>query len=155
MKKYVVLILAVLPVAPVFSDNIADCEVFLRQPVMLDGEKTGAFIDTYVPATEFIDSVYDDKDGFETHIDGEPIKAVFCTRHSVIPSLRDFPILATGLPFVVSTDFDSSESSIVTIYYTNGQFNHVYNGPDLSEQDEARLVDAMEIFNLQPHKLGD
>jgi len=136
------------------ADNVANCEIFLRQPVMIDGEKTGAFIDTYAPGAEFIASVYDDTEGHVTEFKGQPIQAVFCTRHSVIPSLRDFPILATGLPFVVSTDFEASDSAIVTIYFKDNQFQHVYKGPDLSEKETAQMSDAMEIFNLQPHGLG-
>ncbi|NNE58437.1 MAG: hypothetical protein HKN36_10035 [Hellea sp.] len=154
MRRLLIGLAALMIGQTAMADNVADCEVFLRQPVMLDGEETGAFMDTYVPATDFIASIYDEEDGYITDIEDQPIKALFCTRQSVMPTLRDFPLVATGIPFVVSTDFDAAESKIVTIYYKEGKFHQVYKGPELSKKDQAKLDDAMNIFNLQPHGLG-
>lgn len=155
MRKFIVLIAALSSAQFAWADNVAGCEIFLRKSVEIDGKATGAFLDTYAPAEDFISSVYDDEDGFLMEVEGEKIKALFCTRHNVIPTLRDFPVLATGIPFVVSNDFNVVDSSILTIFFKENKFKHVYKGPDLPEDEALALKDVMEIFNLQPHGLGE
>ena len=136
------------------SDNVADCEVLVQEPITLDGKPTGAFVDTYIPASDFIGSVYDSEDGHLTQAEGKDIRVLFCTRNNIIPTLRDFPLLATGIPFAVSTDFDTPGTPLIYYFFAEGKFAHAYEGPDLSEEQAAKLADAMEIFNLQPHNLG-
>ncbi len=136
------------------ADNVADCEVLIQKPVVLDGVKTGAYMKTYVPATDFIASVYDDQEGHETQALGQDIKVLFCKRHNIIPTLRDFPLLATGIPMAVSPNFDAADSPIIYYFHDGEKFIHVYEGPDLSSDKAAELTDAMDVFNLQPHNLG-
>ncbi len=136
------------------ADNVADCEVLIQKPVELDGVKTSAYMKTYVPAIDFIASVYDDEAGHETQALGHDIKVLFCTRHNLIPTLRDFPLLATGIPMAVSPNFDASDSPIIYYFHDGEKFIHVYEGPDLSDDNAAKLTDAMDAFNLQPHNLG-
>lgn len=155
MKKTLITALMMASLAPAASaDNVADCEVLVREAVMLDDKETGAFIDTYLPATDYIASIYDEEDGHISQALGKDIKALFCTRHNVIPTLRDFPLLATGIPFAVSTDFDGENTALIFYMFDGDKFVHAYEGPELSLEEAARLSDAMDVFNLQPHDLG-
>lgn len=138
---------------PASADNIAACEVILMETVQEDGKDTDAQMASFRPAVDFLSSVYDDEDGYMTEIDGYKIRGVMCERPDVIPTLRDFPILATGLPFSLSQNFDSSESSLMTVYYKDDRFRHAYKGGPLPENKIAELLDVIEVFNLQPHDL--
>ena len=78
------------------------CEIAL----MPEGGTTsdGQFAD----ASIFLESVYDDEEGhLETSFD-IPIRAVMCQREDLIPTMRDLPILQTGLPLSLSQDFVSA-----------------------------------------------
>ncbi len=155
MKKLTLIVMAMaITGTATASDNVANCEVLVQEPVTLDGKPTGAFVDTYIPASDFIASVYDGEDGHLTQAEGKDIRVLFCTRQNIIPTLRDFPLLATGIPFAVSTDFDTPGTPLIYYFYAKGKFAHAYEGPDLSEEQAAKLADAMEVFNLQPHNLG-
>ncbi len=154
MRQSIFIAMMAMVSATAHADNIADCEVLIRQNIKVEDQKSGAFIDTYLPATDFIASVYDEEDGHITQANGENIVALFCTRHEVLPTLRDFPLLATGIPFAASTDFDASDSAMIFIRHDGEKFIHAYQGPDLSPERAAQLTDAMEVFNLQPHDLG-
>ncbi len=135
------------------ADNIAACEVVILEAATNDDGSKGAELATFHPAAEFMASIYDAEDGHIKEIDGQKIRGVMCERKNIVPSLRDFPILATGIPFSLSNDFDSAESRLLTVYFKDGEFQHKYIGPDLSEDDTAALTDSMEIFNLQGHNL--
>ncbi len=136
-----------------YADNIAACEVVLMEPVM-DGEiDTGAQMASFRPAAEFMSSVYDDEVGYVSELDGYKIRGIMCTRRSVMPTLRDFPIVATGIPFSMSENFDSTLSSLMTIFYKDGAFGYDYRGRDLHEKEQAALADIIDVFNLQPHDL--
>lgn len=154
MRKFLLTGLILLASGTASADNVANCEILVQEPVTLDGKATGAFVDTYIPATEFIASVYDGEEGHMTQARGLDIKVLFCTRHNIIPSLRDFPLLATGIPMAVSTDFDTPGSALIYYFFNGEKFVNAYEGPDLSEEQSAKLNDAMEVFNLQPHSLG-
>jgi len=88
-------------------------------------------------------------------IDGLPIRAIMCKRKSVVPSLRDFPIVATGTPFMISQNFDSTESGLTTIYFKDGEFRSDYKGAELDDDTQAEMKDRLEVFNLQPHDLAE
>lgn len=157
MKK-LALILPVLTAVfavPVSAGNIANCEVVLMEPMIKDGKDTGAKFASFRPAAAFLSSVYDDEAGHETQLDDHDIRGVMCTRQALIPTLRDFPILATGIPFSVSENFDSPNSNLMTLYFKDGKFHHTYAGAKLNPGDLEKLKDVMEVFNLQPHELGE
>jgi len=135
------------------AGNVANCEIAVSKPVLLEGQKTGAHIQTYMLASDYIGSVYDDQDGHLTEIDQGKILALYCTRQDVIATLRDFPLMATGIPMALSTDFETKGTPLIYYFYADGAFRHVYEGPDMQPKQSARLTDAMEIFNLQPHDL--
>ena len=138
------------------AGNTEMCEAAIMEPAMTeDGEVKGAKIASFRPAENFINSVYDEEDGHMDEIEGYKIRAVLCSRGSVIPTLRDFPLVATGIPIALSPDFDKPDSAVSTVYFHNGKFHHLYDGPELSEDDQASLEQVMEIFNMQPHDLND
>ncbi len=155
MKSYFFILALVLPLlsGAASADNIAACEAVLMEPILDEGVETGATMASFRPATDFLSSVYDDKDSHLKEIDGHEIRGIMCTRRNVVPTLRDFPIVATGLSLAISENFDSPESNLLTVYYADGQFQYKYDGRPLSSEAQAKLADVMDIFNLQPHDL--
>jgi len=140
--------------APALADNIAGCEVVLMETIKQEGLEGTAEVASFRPAEDFIASIYDDETETLREIDGLPIRAIMCKRKSVIPSLQDFSIVATGTPFMISQNFESTESGLTTIYFKNGEFRSSYKGPDLDEDTAAEITERLEAFNLQPHDLA-
>lgn len=138
-----------------WADNIAGCEVVLMEKIAQEGLEGSAEVASFRPAEEFIASIYDDETEVLREIDGLAIRAIMCKRQSVIPSLRDFPIVATGTPFMISQNFDSTESGLTTVYFQDGKFRSSYKGPELDAEMDAKMTDRMEVFNLQPHDLAE
>ncbi|MEP3889939.1 MAG: hypothetical protein ABJN69_05695 [Hellea sp.] len=138
-----------------WADNIAGCEVVLMEKIAQEGLEGSAEVASFRPAEDFIASIYDDETEVLREIDGLPIRAIMCKRQSVIPSLRDFPIVATGTPFMISQNFDSTDSGLTTVYFQDGKFRSSYKGPELDAKIDAKMADRMEVFNLQPHDLAE
>ena len=111
-------------------------------------------VSSYRPAGAFLSSVYDDQAGHIEDIDGHKIRAVFCQRRSAIPTLRDFPILETGVALSLSQNFDSASSDLTLTRFIDGAFQATYSGPGLDPQEQLKLDDILEIFNFQPHDLA-
>jgi len=132
------------PAASFGQDANANCEIVLMPN---DGQiEDGQFVD----AGAFIESVYDGNDDGHMLMFGDlPIRAVMCTRENLVPTMRDLPLLKTGLPLSLSQDFDSSTSGLLTLYDAGADFKAEYSGPPLSPEDEKRLRDTLEIFNFQ------
>jgi len=141
--------------APAFADNIAGCEVVLMEQVKQEDSEGVTEIASFRPAADFIASAYDDEVEVLREIDGLPIRAIMCKRRSIIPSETDFPIVATGTPFMISQNFDSTKTGLTTIYFKDGEFRSTYNGPDLSEEKEAEMKARLEDFNSRPHDLAE
>ena len=110
-----------------------------------DNVRTAKFHD----AGKFVDSVYDGEKGFQTKIDGSAILAVMCTRKSLLPTLRDLPLIKTGLPLSLSQDFDSPKSGLLTLYDDGTAYKADYTGPDDLAPNAKKLDSVMEIINLQ------
>ncbi len=173
--KYILpsLLLAVLlSPAAIADDNIANCEIVVQRPIAMtnaealeekanaeeDSRKTdsqGAQIATFLPAADFIFSVFDAKTGHLTEIDGQPIRAVMCVRSSVIPTEFDLKIIRTGLPFYLSPDFDAKDSALMAIHSADGSFVYDYVGPDLSKDDIELLKLRMALFNQKEDEHED
>jgi len=141
--------------APAFADNIAGCEVVLMETIKQEGLEGSAEVASFRSAADFIASIYDDETEVLREIDGLPIRAVMCKRQSVVPSLRDFPIVATGTPFMISQNFDSAESGLTTVFFKDGEFRSSYKGAELDADTNAEMKDRLEVFNLQPHDLAE
>ena len=141
--------------APAFADNIANCEIVLMEAIAQEGLEGKAEVASFRPADDFMESIYDDDIPIIREIDGLPIRAVMCQRPSPVPSLRDFPIAASGIPFMISQNFDSTQSGLTTIFFQDGAFRHSYKGPDLDALTQAELTDRLEVFNFQPSDLAE
>ena len=141
--------------APAFAGNIAGCEVVLMEKIKQEDSEGVTEVASFRPAADFIASIYDDDIEVLREIDGLPIRAIMCKRQSVVPSLRDFPIVATGTPFMISQNFDSSESGLTTIYFKDGEFRSDYKGAELDAETAAEMKDRLEVFNLQEHDLAE
>lgn len=135
------------------DDNVAACEVILLQDIKGEANEGSMQVASYRTAVDFIASIYDEEEGHLTKVDDLTIRGLICVRENVIPSMRDFPIVATGVPMSLSQNFESTTSGLMTIYFKDGTFQHQYSGPDLTDTEQAALTDALEIFNLQPHGL--
>ena len=140
---------------PAFADNIAGCEVVLMEKIKQEDSEGVTEVASFRPAADFIASIYNDDIEVLREIDGLPIRAIMCKRQSVVPSLRDFPIVATGTPFMISQNFDSSESGLTTIYFKDGEFHSVYKGAELDAETAADMKDRLDVFNLQEHDLAE
>lgn len=136
------------------ADNIAACEVLIAERIEDEATGGSALISSYRPAGEFMSTVYDDEPGHLREIDGHNIRAVLCERKSAVPSLRDYPILETGIPLSLSQNFDSARSDVVIIRFKDGEFRASYTGPGLTAQTQDELDDVLEVFNLQPNDLA-
>jgi len=136
-----------------WADNPENCEVVLMEEIAQEDREGTTKIASFRPADNFLESVYDDNIAVIRKIDDLPIRTVMCQRKDIIPTLRDFSILATGIPLTLSQNFDSTTSGLTTIYFKNGRFHYTYKGPDLSEDKIVEMIDRLEVYNLQPHEL--
>lgn len=132
--------------APVFADdNIANCEILVQAPIdtaVADKAQTA----TFLPAGDFIFSVFGSGPHM-TEIKGKPIRAVLCTRTSVVPSEFDLRIIRTDIPFYLSPDFDSKDSAFLGVDKTEDGYIYTYAGPDLSVGDVYLLDLRMKALN--------
>ncbi|WP_409432525.1 hypothetical protein ACJ3XI_09985 [Litorimonas sp. RW-G-Af-16] len=136
-----------------FADNIANCELVLLEEIKDENGNGGTQVASYRPAADFLADVYTDGAEVNQFIGDLKIRAVMCRRASVIANEADFKVLATGIPFVLSQNFDSAESDLVTYYYKDGEFHYVHKGEDLSEIAQATLDARMANFNERDHDL--
>jgi hypothetical protein len=82
-----------------------------------------------------------------TEVEGKPIRAVMCTRTSVVPSEFDLELIRTGIPFYLSPDFDSQDSAFLGVRKTEDGYAYSYAGPDLSEDDTNLLELRIKALN--------
>ncbi len=121
----------------------SDCEIVLM-PIggsASDGQ--------FSEAAQFFESVYDAVPGHMETLADMPVRAILCRRDNLVPTMRDLPLLKTGLPLSLSQDFDSTTSGLLTLYDAGPDFKAEYSGPELSADDKKTLRDTLEIFNLQ------
>lgn len=147
MHRWILGCVALAIAAPAAADNVAHCEVLVME-VIKDKDVNGqAEVATFAPAVNFIKSVYDEEDGHITHIGKLPIRALMCRRNDVLPAETDYALMATGIPFVLSQDFDSSDTDSLTIYWKDGAFKHIYKGYPLSDEAQSDLDARLANFS--------
>jgi len=157
MKHYFLACLSTLALAPQMAaaDNIADCEIVLMETIEDESGRGGAKIASYRPATEFMESIYlEDQDPL-LKVDGLKIQAIMCKRLDMVPTKNDFNIVATGIPFFLSQSFESQDTDLVTVFFKEGRFQHVYTGPGLSEDTLEALEDRLAVFTEGDHNLAE
>lgn len=128
------------------DDNIANCEIVVQQSVEADAAENSAQIATFMPAGDFIFSVFGAKPHL-TEVDGKPIRAVMCTRGSLVPSEFDLKMIRTGIPLYLSQDFDAQDSALMSISKTDKGYDYDYSGPDMSADNLALLKLRMKALN--------
>ena len=129
------------------ADNVAHCEVLIIQVIAdaaLDGE---AQVVTYGSAVSYIESVYDNEDGHITHVADQPIRALMCNLNDVIPAESDYALIATGIPFILSQDFDSADTDSLTMFWRDGKLDYVYKGYPLSSEAQEILDGRIASFS--------
>jgi len=134
------------------ADNIADCEIVLMETIETDAVEdesgNGSIqVASYRPAADFIASAYSDEEETISDIDGLAIRALLCSRKDIIISETDFKLLATGIPFVLSQNFDNTESDLMTYFFKDGTFQYSHKGKDLSEEKLLALTARLDDFN--------
>jgi len=143
---------------PAFADdNIAACEVVIQQPILSDEEVAEAksadddakvtMIATFVPAEDFVFSVFDDEPGHLREVEGKPILAVMCQRKYLVPTEFDLRMIETGIPLYLSQNFDSTESDLMTVFLKDDQFQYQYSGADLSKDSQEILDIRLATLN--------
>ena len=156
MKHYFLACLSTLALAPQMAaaDNIADCEIVLMETIEDESGRGGAKVASYRPATEFMESIYlEDQDPL-LKVDGLKIQAIMCKRTDMVPTKKDFNIVATGIPFFLSQSFESQDTDLVTVFFKEGRFQHVYTGPGLSTGTLDALETRLAEFTEGDHDLA-
>jgi len=132
-----------------WADNVAHCEIVLLETVENESGEGEAQIASYRPAATFLASLYDEEEGHMTHINDHPIRAVLCKRNNVIPAKSDYDIIATGIPFGLSQDFDSPDTDSLTLIWKEQVLDYIYKGHPLSDEAQATLDSRLEDFNTR------
>jgi len=141
--------LAFMAAPQAFADNIANCELVLMETIETEDGHSSAQVASYRPAADFIASVYNDDTDTLSDIDGLAIRALLCSRNNVIISETDFKLLATGVPFILSQNFDSPDTDLLTYFFKEGKFHYTHKGDGLSEDELETLTTRMADFNTR------
>lgn len=139
---------------PELAKRFSECEVLAMRFIPDETGKGGMDLTTYAPAKDYINSVYDDEEGHVTMIGGDRIRALLCERNDILPDDADYPLLATGVPFILSQDFDDTDTDSLTIFWRKTYFDYVYKGYPLSEETEALLKAKLEDYSNREHGLN-
>ena len=137
------------------AGNIAECEVVIMTEV--EDEDGGSMqIASFRPAGDFLLGVYDEETEASLTLDGHPIRALMCERRNVIPDEDDYAILATGVQFSISQDFDSQDSDLLTVVFVDGAFRYKLSSTEPLDPDvEDRLKALLADFSARDHGLGE
>jgi hypothetical protein len=135
------------------AGNIAACEIVIMQYIE-DEAGGGMDVASFRPATDFLLGVYDEETEISVTVDDKPIRALMCERNDLIPDEDDYAILATGVPFAISQDFDTNESDSLTLYFQDGAFRYKYvSAYPMSEEMQTTLEARLEDFTARDHGL--
>lgn len=132
-----------------YAGETSECELLLVQIIQSPDGKGEAQVPSYIPAEEFMATLSDDQPGHMTEYLGHKIQAVMCRRNDILPTQEDYTILATGVPFILSQDFDSSDTDSLTLYWKDEAIQHIYKGYPLSEEAESVLETRLTQFSEQ------
>lgn len=151
-QKYIMTAAFMLLATPVSAEDapregFEDCEILLME-VIADKDVNGRTqVATYLPAADFVKSVFDEKVDPILAIDDNPIVALLCQRNDVIPTEADYAPMSTGVAFILSQDFDSSDTDSLTVYWKDDAFQHVYKGYPLSDESQSILDARLSEFS--------
>lgn len=128
------------------ANDGSECELLLVRIVPAADGNGEAQIASYTDAKGFLKTVHDDVPGHMTMAEGQSIRALMCRRNDVIPAHDDYDVISTGIPFILSQDFDSPDTDSLTLYWKDDKIEHVYKGYPLSEEAEAILETRLAGF---------
>lgn len=130
------------------DDNIAACELVIQQEVKAsESGKKEAVVANFVPADEFMFSIFDAEDGHMTEYKGNKIRAVMCRRANLVPTEFDLKLIKTNIPLFLSTNFDAPNSGLMQILHTKKGYRFDYSGPDLSAEDKILMKKQLKVLN--------
>ena len=139
---------------PAFAGNIANCEVVVMDAV--EGEATSGVAVAFLDAGEVIGSMLDPERPTLAVIDGRPVQALMCTRRNPVPDAEDVPLIASGIPFILSSNFDSDSAPVVTLALDEERRAVARMAVGLSATQEAALADFLDAYEPQDAKFtGD
>ena len=139
---------------PALAGNIADCEVVVMDAV--EGEATSGVAAAFLDAGEVISSMLDPERPTLAVIDGRPVQALMCTRRNPVPDAEDVPLIASGIPFILSSDFDSDSAPVVTLALDEERRAVARMAVGLSAPQETALADFLDAYEPQDAKFtGD
>lgn len=124
-----------------------DCQIVIMETVEVEDASREAQIASFFPAADFINSATDDVTGHISEVNGQKIQALMCTRNEIIPAKSDYDFLATGIPFILSQDFDSQDTDSLTVKWIEGTFKYAYKGYPLSDEAETTLKARLAKFS--------
>jgi len=157
MRTLVVLLMAMAMFkVPAFADdNIANCEIVVEKignpNEVVEGEPTMMDFD-FLPADDFIFSVFKPDSDPIKKIDGNVIRGLMCTRSNVVPTEFDLKLIKTGVPLYLSQNFDSTDSSLMSISSREGKYTYMYDGPDLPKDEQDMLKLRLLALNTEHKK---
>ncbi len=155
MSKFAWMMAAASLALPVSAQagNIASCEVVIMDYIE-DESGGGLEVASFRPAGDFLLGVYDEDTELSLTIEDRPIRALMCERNDLVPDEDDYKILATGIPFALSQDFDTNESDSLTLYFQDGAFRYKYaSAYPMSEEMQTTLEARLADFSSRDHGL--
>lgn len=130
-----------------YAADTSECELLLVQIIQSPDGEGEAQIPSYIPAEEFMATLTDNEPGHMTDYLGHKIQAVMCRRDDIIPAQEDYAVISTGIPFILSQDFDSTDTDSLTLYWNDEKVEHVYKGYPLSQDAESILETRLAEFS--------
>ncbi len=130
------------------AGDLSHCEIVVINDVV-DEDGDHMTVASYRAADGFLTGVYDPDVDLVVEDNGHAIRGLICVRNDLVLTEKDYAILATGIPFSLSQDFDSSNSDILTLYFRDGAFRHTYMSdyPMSREFEEALLIQLQDFSN--------
>ena len=134
--------ITLLSAAPALAGNVANCEVLVMREV---GDKQGVAA-TFSDGADVVASMLDPDRPTIAAIDGAPIQALMCTRRNPVPDDEDTPLIASGIPFILSTDFNSQDAPLVTVALDEDRQAIVRIAVGLSAGQETSLAEFIDGY---------
>lgn len=130
-------------------DAAVKTEAKIDMKAHADHQEPAPMIATFLPADDFIFSVFDGTPGHMESVDGKTIRALMCTRSNVLPTEFDAKLIQTGIQLHLSQNFNSAKSALLSVYKQDGDYVHQYAGPDLNQEDVATLKTYLKKLNTR------
>lgn len=135
------------------ASGLEQCEVVVSNDVV-DAEGGRMTVASYRSADPFLSSVFDPQVPLALEVEGSLIRGIICVRNDLVPTEKDYAVLATGVPLSLSQNFDSADSDILTIYFRAGFFEHKYTSDyPMSDEFKTAVTTRLADFTQRDHGL--